>query len=266
MHSLSAFADAARALRPRIAVVLGSGWGVLAERCRVERAVSYLDVPDLASPSVPGHGGRILLGSWNDQAVLVFSGRLHFYEGHAWRTVCQPLHLAQALGVEIVVLTNAAGGIRPDLVPGSLMILRGHLSFVGADSWKRLIEDGGHGVVTAPYCPRLREALREAGRDAGVPLASGVYAQVTGPCYETPAEIRALRTCGADAVGMSTGKESEAAYALGLRCVSLSCITNAAAGISSQPIQHEHVTEQAQARAEALCAVLERFLHASADG
>ncbi|MFO0964218.1 MAG: purine-nucleoside phosphorylase [Gemmataceae bacterium] len=259
--SLLDLTDAARSLRPRVAIVLGSGWGMLSERCAIRRELAYLDVPDLGATAVPGHGGRILLGAWADQPVLIFSGRLHFYEGHLWRTVCQPVHIAHHLGVEIIVLTNAAGGIRADLRPGSLMALEGHLSFIGRDCWRPFVAADGFPAVREPYCPRLRAALVNTGRDIGVPVTTGVYAQMTGPSYETPAEIRALRQCGADAVGMSTGKESEAAHTLGLRCVGLSCITNCAAGLAEGTISHEEVTATAKAHAERLAAVLERFLH-----
>lgn len=247
-----------REYRPRIALILGSGWGELTKRCQTELELSYLEIPELGPTGVPGHSGKVVLGTWSDQPVIFFSGRLHYYEGHPWRKVLQPVHIAQYLGAELLILTNAAGGIRPDLRPGSLMALTGHLSWIGEQSWKAFA--GPYPIVAAPYAPELRQEMARAAAAVGVPLAQGVYAQVTGPCYETPSEVRALRACGADAVGMSTGKEGEAALSLGMRCVALSCITNAAAGMSDGPIHHEEVTEVAGQKTDALCAVIGEFV------
>src|SRR5581483_253535 len=178
------------------------------ERLRRAAELPFRDVPGLhAGASVAGHRGSVLLGEWAGQPVLVFAGRLHRYEGHPWATVVRPVPIARALGAEILVATNAAGGIRDDLAPGSLMALRGHLDCTEPGWWR-------HAEQPSPYTPRLRELLEAAAGRQGFALPTGVYAQLTGPCYETPAEIRALRTCGADAVGMSTAREIEAAAAL----------------------------------------------------
>lgn len=246
--------------RPRIALILGSGWGELTRRCQVDLELSYLEIPEFGAPTVPGHCGKVVLGQWADQPIILFSGRLHFYEGHPWRKVLQPVHIAHYLGADILVLTNAAGGIRPDLRAGSLMALTGHLSWVGPKAWKSLADGEAASLADSPYCPQLRHELLQSAVAVGVSMTHGVYAQVSGPCYETPAEVRALRAGGADAVGMSTGKESEAAQALGMRCVALSCITNAAAGLADGPIHHEEVTQVAGQKTEALCAVITEFV------
>lgn len=244
--------------RPKVALVLGSGWGEISRACRVEQELSYLQMPSLGATGVPGHEGRVLIGRWAEHPVIIFSGRLHHYEGHPHRKVWQIVHIADRLGAETVFMTNAAGGIRADLSPGSLMALSAHISWVGKDAWRAFAEAP---ATRQAYCPRLREHLMKAAAAVGVPLAEGVYAQVTGPCYETPAEIRALRACGADAVGMSTGKECEVAHAMGMSCVGLSCITNAAAGLSSAPIHHDEVTTVARSKADAMCALIEEFLN-----
>lgn len=257
MENLDKLRQFCKVHQPRIALILGSGWGDLVRHCSVDVELSYLDVPGLNATTVPGHSGKIVLGHWNDAPVILFAGRLHYYEGHPWRRVLEPVQIARHLGAETLILTNAAGGIRADLRAGSLMALTGHLSWVGARAWEAFTRDpAGAVVVREPYCPRLRGALLDAAASLGIAMSTGVYAQVTGPCYETPAEVRALRACGADAVGMSTGRESEAARKLGMRCIGLSCITNAAAGMSAGPIHHEEVTTVAGEKSAALAAVL----------
>jgi len=242
--------------QPRIALILGSGWGDLVRHCAVDMELSYLEVPGLNATTVPGHSGKIVLGRWNDEPVILFAGRLHYYEGHPWRRVLEPVQIAHYLGAETLILTNAAGGIRADLRPGSLMALTGHLSWIGARAWEAFTFDPAGAVVRDPYCPRLRRDLLDSAAALGIAMSTGVYAQVTGPCYETPAEVKALRACGADAVGMSTGREAEAALKLGMRSIGLSCITNAAAGLASGPIHHEEVTTVAGEKSATLAAVL----------
>lgn len=250
--------QAARRLPPRVALVLGSGLGGVAERLRTEAALPYCEIPGMTAPSVDGHGGRLLLGDWAGQRVLVFAGRLHRYEGHAWRRVAQPAHIAHELGAEILLLTNAAGGIRADLTPGVLMLLRDHLDATTAGWWRCLA--GLEARRPTPYSAALFARLLAAARQTGDDLAAGVYAQVTGPCYETKAEIRGLRACGADAVGMSTAREAEAAASLGMRCAALSCITNRAAGLCDGPIQHEEVLGAGAGFAERLTKLIGQFL------
>lgn len=226
-----------RERRPRIALILGSGLGNLADRLDDVVELPFGAVPEMDLPSVAGHRGDLLLGKWAGVPVLVFAGRLHYYEGHPWRTVVQPIHIAHELGASILITTNAAGGIREELRPGDLMAIRDHIDCTKEHWWRD--PDAACGVAgafatpqAACYSPRLLDLLQ---------LPTGVFAQLTGPCYETPAEIRALRACGVDAVGMSTAREIETGRALGMECAAIACITNRAAGLGGGPISHEEV-------------------------
>ena len=249
------FVTAARRLKPRIAVVLGSGLGELADRLTDDRALPFDAVPGLASPSVVGHHGVLHLGRWAGRPVIVFAGRLHYYEGHPWSRVVRPVHVARELGAEMLLITNAAGGICADLGPGDLMAITAHIAWTDPTAWRQC------GTwVSNGYSPRLVELLREAAERAGFALQTGTYAQVTGPTYETLAEIRALRAIGADAVGMSTAPEIDAAVALGMECAAVSCITNKAAGLAAGPIQHEDVLTAAATQRERLSRLIEAFL------
>ncbi|MBM3996827.1 MAG: purine-nucleoside phosphorylase [Planctomycetes bacterium] len=215
---------------PRIAMILGSGLGDLADRLDEVVELPFGSIAGLMSPSVPGHRGVLLLGNWAGVPVLAFAGRLHFYEGHPWRTVVHPVHVAHHLEASVLITTNAAGGIRDDLEPGDLMAIRAHLDCTRERWWR----EGAPGVVSTFHSPRLLEMVQ---------LPTGVYAQLTGPSYETPAEIRALRACGADAVGMSTAREIQAGFGLGMECAAISCITNKAAGMGGGPISHQDVID-----------------------
>jgi purine-nucleoside phosphorylase len=251
---LDDFTAVVRAMRPTIAVVLGSGQSNVLDRLREELAVDFVDVPDLAPPTVAGHSGRIVVGHLDGRPLLVFQGRTHFYEGHPWEKVAAPIRFAARLGIQTLLLTNAAGGIHPSLGPGSMMIVYDHLFWQRPGSWK------GPGPIVcgciaadrpSSYSPRLIDALHNAGRAVGEELIDGVYAAVTGPCYETPAEIRALQKCGADAVGMSTAHEVETGARLGLECAALSAITNRGAGLTEQTLDHHdvlHVMSQLRER------------------
>ncbi len=239
---ITEFADLQQIVRdrpPRVALILGSGLSDIADRLEDAVELPFGNVPGMETSGVAGHRGVLLLGQWSNVPVLVFAGRLHYYEGHAWRRVVQPVHIVHELGASILVATNAAGGIRDDLQPGDLMALSGHLDGTRENWWRAacglaLAESRAAAKPQAAYSPRLLDLL---------PLPRGIYAQLTGPSYETPAEIRALRTMGADAVGMSTGREIEAGFALGMECAAISCITNKAAGLSEGAIHHGEVLE-----------------------
>jgi purine-nucleoside phosphorylase len=258
--SYAALQQAARAAPPAVAVVLGSGAGVVADRVRVTASVPFAEVPGLGTTSVAGHRGRLALGDWAGRRVLVFEGRLHFYEGHSWSSVVEPIRLAHALGARVLLATNAAGGIHPALGPGSLMALRDHVLWNVPRPWLH----PGPGALgpprPSPYAPRLRQALAEASRKLGIELHEGIYASVTGPCYETSAEIRALLAWGADAVGMSTAREVEAAVALGMECAAVSCITNQAAGLSAATLDHNEVLAIAATQTGRVAQLIEEFL------
>jgi purine-nucleoside phosphorylase len=255
-------AKAAQFFPPLAAIVLGSGTNVVGDRVTVLHSTPFADVPNLGSTSVGGHRGRLTLGDWAGRRVLVFEGRLHYYEGHSWEAVVRPVQVARELGARVFLATNAAGGIHPTLEPGSLMPIRDHILWNVPRAWTH----PGPGALgpqrPSPYSTRLVEILIEAGRALGMELLAGVYASLTGPCYETPAEIRALRTWGADAVGMSTAREIEAAAALGMECAGLSCITNKAAGLSAGPLDHKEVLANAAAQTERVAGLLEGFLSA----
>jgi purine-nucleoside phosphorylase len=254
--SLSALAE----MRPCVAIVLGSGLGGIARRLSEPRSVPFVEVPGLAAASALGHSGRLAVGKWAGLSVLVFQGRLHYYEGHTWPSVVFPVHVAAALGVRVLLLTNAAGGIHESLAPGSFMAVRDHIEWTRPYCWRQPGPGGLGSMRSSPYTAGLLSALQKAARAVGIGLQQGVYAAVTGPNYETPAEIRALRTWGADAVGMSTTREAEVAAALGLECAAVSCITNRAAGLGDGRIHPYDVLTTAGSRCEALSDLIEAFL------
>ena len=230
---------------PSGGMILGSGWSDVAEAFDIVDQLNYAEIPGLGATGVVGHAGRLLRVDRNGQELLIFQGRRHYYEGVGWTPIAIPVYILKKLGVKQVMLTNAAGGIRKDLAPGSLMVLSDHINNMGAHP---LI--GPHHDVWGPrfpdqstlYAPELQEAFVRAAATVGVPITKGVYLASTGPTYETPAEIVAQRTLGADAAGMSTVPEAMLANAAGLRVAGLSCITNWAAGILDQPLTHEEVT------------------------
>jgi purine-nucleoside phosphorylase len=254
---------------PQIALVLGSGLGDLAERLDDAVELPFASIAGMDAPSIAGHRGVLLLGTWVNVSVLVFAGRLHCYEGHPWRSVVQPIRIARELGAAILVTTNAAGGIRNDLRPGDLMAIRAHLDCTRQNWWREgllgqtfVSAEASGGQLRLPqgkksYSPRLLDLLQ---------LPTGVYAQLTGPCYETPAEIRALRACGADAVGMSTAREIQTAHDLGMECAAISCITNMAAGLGSGPVKHEEVLAAGRGVKEKMVSLLERFIQRVSEG
>lgn len=240
--------------RPPIAFVLGSGMGPIQDRMTPQVSVGFSELPDMVAPTVAGHGGALTLGQWVGQPVLIFSGRLHYYEGHAWSRVVRPMEILAELKTRAVILTNAAGGINMAMKPGSLMTLTNHLEWNSPDHWKTETQR------SSPYSSQLIEQLTNASKRSGVELNRGIYAVVTGPCYETPAEIRALKTLGADAVGMSTAREAKRCAELGLPVAAISCIANLAAGLSATPLSHHEVLEAVAASAERLGRLLEAFV------
>lgn len=252
MTPFAAFARAAAALAPQTAVVLGSGLGGAARAFAERASVGFGDVPGLVPPTVHGHGGRLAVGEWAGAPALLFLGRLHFYEGHSWHTATGLVRAAADLGATRIVLTNAAGGIHPALNPGDLMALRGHLKLLDGASWRALVSDTAwralavDTAVSQPYSARLLDEMHAHERAAGRELLAGVYAALTGPSYETPAEIRALARCRADAVGMSTAMEAEEAARLGLEVAAVSCITNKAAGLGGATLDHAEVLTNAK--------------------
>ena len=250
-------------LVPRLGIVLGSGLGGLAEALEHPVAIPFADLPGWPAATAPGHVGRLLLGSLEGVPVVLLQGRLHLYEGNSAGVVVQPVLLMGALGARIVVLTNAAGGVNPVYVAGTLMVIRDHINLTGLNP---LIGQNADDVgqrftdLTDAWSPRLRAALHEAGRVEAVELAEGVYVGLTGPTYETVAEVRMLRLLGADAVGMSTVLEAIAARWAGLEVAGVSLVTNPGAGYTPAPISHEDVLVAGAEAGPRLARVLRRFV------
>src|SRR3954462_13990852 len=233
-----------------VAIVLGSGLGALAEALDDRRALPFESLPGLPRATVQGHRGRLVYGTLAQVPVLALQGRLHAYEGHDAATVAFPARVLGVLGARALVVTNAAGGCNPSFAPGDLMRIGDHLNLTGRNPLLGPNEERlgpRFPDLTHAYDPRLATALEEAARAAGQALRAGVYAQLNGPSYETPAEVRMARALGADAVGMSTVPEVIVAAHMGLPLAGISCITNLAAGISQHPLTHEEVMEVARA-------------------
>jgi purine-nucleoside phosphorylase len=247
-----AFVKICRQHRPRLCMVLGSGMGQAADAWGRTASIKFVDIPGLVGSSVQGHRGQLSLAIVAGKPVLVFEGRLHFYEGHPWECVTEPARIASRLGVEMMLHTNAAGGIAEPLTPGSLMALSDHLDLT------RGFPQGP--VSPPPYSKRLLALLTRAAKSSGITLHQGVYASVTGPSYETKAEIRAFMALGADTVGMSTTREVQAGGELGLECAAVSCITNRATGLSDKTLTHEEVLETANRQIQMLVKLIEAFV------
>jgi purine-nucleoside phosphorylase len=250
--------------RPLLGIVLGSGLAAFAENLESAQSFAFGDLPHFSTPRVAGHPGKFWLGVRGSVPLAVLQGRLHLYEGCSPNQVVFGIRVLRALGVRGVLLTNAAGGIRDDLARGTLMKIADHLNLSG-HSPLRGENDGRMGVrfpdLSHVYDSALAQAMDAAAIEAGLPaLASGVYAQVLGPAFETPAEVRMLRTLGADAVGMSTVLEAIAARHAGLRVAGLSFIANRAAGLGTRRIDHDAVTAAVQAGVTPFVALLDRFV------
>jgi purine-nucleoside phosphorylase len=230
-------------LRPTLALVLGSGFNHVLHSLDVDAEIPYAKLPGFPKPGVAGHDGRLVAGTLGGTPVLVLSGRAHFYEGHPMERVTFAVRALAACGVRDLLLTNAAGGINPKFRAGDFMVLTDHVNFMGENPLR-----GGPNFVdmTTVYDTKLSGLLLNAARAAKAKLRRGVYLAVSGPSYETPAEVRAFARLGADAVGMSTVPEAIVARHCGLRVAAMSCITNLAAGISRSPLSHDEVLETAE--------------------
>jgi purine-nucleoside phosphorylase len=249
-------------VRPRVGIVLGSGLGGFADELAGLTRLPYAEIPEMPRSAVAGHAGNLCLGSVSGVPVACLQGRAHVYEGHSQSRAVFGVRVLAELGCRVVLLTNAAGGIHPSFVPGDLMLVTDHLNLMGDNPLR------GPNFGDGPRFPDLTEAYdrallalaREAARAAGVTLHEGVYAALLGPSYETPAEIRMLRGLGADAVGMSTVPEVIALRQLGVSVGAISCITNLAAGISAQPLDHREVEATARSARTAFTDVLSRWV------
>jgi len=248
---------------PEIGIVLGSGLGGLADDLEDAVAIPFAELPGWPAATAPGHVGRLLLGRLGGRAVVMLQGRFHLYEGNDPGLVVQPMLLFRALGARVVVLTNAAGGLDPSFGPGTLMIMRDHINLTGrnpligpnADELGPRFPD-----MTEAWSPRLRAGLHAAAATEGVEMREGIYVGLTGPTYETPAEVRMLAALGGDAVGMSTVLECIAARWVGLEVCGVSLVTNAGAGYTGAPLTHEEVLEAGASAGPRLANVIRRFI------
>ncbi len=247
---------------PELALILGSGFQKMFDESEVLKAIEFHELPGFPALRVKGHPGRLLLVKISEIPVLVFSGRAHYYEGHTIETVTFPIRVMAGAGVKQIVLTNAAGGINRDFRPGDFMLLADHINFTGINPLRGFsVEDGRCFVdLSETYSKRLRRELFVAAKRIGLGVREGVYLGVSGPTYETPAEIRAFRKLGADAVGMSTISEVIMARYSGIEVAAISCITNFAAGMQGRNrLSHEEVLKQGWESAAAAGAWLREF-------
>ncbi len=244
--------------KPRVAVVLGSGLGALANCVSDAMRVPYADIPGFPAATTTGHGGELVVGRLEDAYVILQSGRFHLYEGYDPETVVLPVRLLAELGAEYLIVTNAAGGLNPVFGRPCLMLIADHINYMWRNPLTGPVAKGEHRWpdLNVAYDQDLRELARKAALNAGITLHEGVYAGVLGPNYETPAEIRMLRRLGADAVGMSTVPEVITARARGMRVLGISSITNAGAGLGGGKLSHQEVLEGANKVSAQLEAVL----------
>lgn len=250
-EKLAGCLDSVRArtdFKPEVALILGSGLGDYADEIQIEQTIDYTDIKGFPSSTVAGHKGRFVFGRVQNVPVVIMQGRVHYYEGYPMSDVVLPTRLMGLMGARKLILTNAAGGVNPDFQPGCFMMLTDHIA-VGVPS--PLI--GPNLAVLGPRFPdmsevyslRMQAVIREEAEKLHIPLREGVYVQLTGPAYETPAEVRLCLAWGGDAVGMSTACEAVAARHMGMEICGISCITNMAAGMSNRPLDHKEVQETA---------------------
>lgn len=228
---------------PAAAIVLGSGLGGLARRISNAVRIPYTDIPGFAASSVAGHEGALIHGTLGLREVVALAGRFHVYEGHSSSHSAVPIRVAHALGAPVLIVSNAAGGVRRTFLPGQLMLIRDHIALMFGNPLMGPQREGDTRFpdMSSPYDEGLCRIIRQVAVEQGIGLEDGVYCGLTGPAYETPAEVRMLERMGADAVGMSTVAEVMVARAMGMRVAGISCITNPAAGLALAPIHHDDV-------------------------
>ena len=234
--------------KPRVALVLGSGLGNYGEQIKISQVLDYHEIEGFPVSTVPGHKGRFLFGYVDDVPVVAMQGRVHYYEGYPMTDVVLPIRLMKLLGAGILFLTNAAGGVNPEFSAGDFMLIKDQIaSFVPSPLIGANLEELGPRFcdMSEVYDKDLQEIIRKTAKDLGIPLQEGVYIQLTGPNFETQAEVKMCRTLGADAVGMSTACEGIAANHMGMKICGISCISNLACGLTDQPLSHQEVQETA---------------------
>lgn len=248
---------------PEIGLILGSGLGDYAEQITDPVVIPYGELPEFPVSTVAGHAGQFVLGTCMGKKVIAMQGRVHYYEGYSQRMITLPVRIMKSLGVKKMVLTNAAGGVNRDFEPGTLMIIRDHINFSGGNPLigTNRDEDGPRFPdMTTVYASEFRNSLKAAARKKGIKLEEGVYMMLSGPCYETPSEVRMAEILGADAVGMSTVPEAVICSHCGIPVLGISCITNFGAGILDQPLNHEEVVETASRVKKTFVEVLDTIL------
>ena len=247
---------------PVAGIVLGSGLGGLSRRMKDVSAIPYRDIPGFAEPAVSGHRGELVHGTLGGREVVALAGRFHVYEGHPASDAAFPVRVLHALGARVLIVSNAAGGVRRTFAPGQLVVIEDHVNLAFLNPLVGPVVDGDTRFpdMSDPYDRELRRTVHEIARAQNVVLEDGVYGWLTGPSYETPAEVRMLERFGVDMVGMSTVPEVIVARALGMRVLGISCVTNAAAGLSSTPIDHQHVLEATAGAASAFERLIEAFV------
>jgi len=262
-ESAAAFLRLQTALRPRIGLVLGSGLGGFADELTGSVKIPYSQIPGFSSSTAIGHAGRLVIGEAGDIPLAAMQGRVHLYEGYSPKQVTFPIRVFGSMGIRAVILTNAAGGINREYKQGALVALTDHINLQGQNPLAGANDDRfgpRFPDMSRAYCNDYREIALHAARRLGKPLHQGVYAALLGPNYETPAEIRYLRSIGADLVGMSTVPEVIVARHMGIKVLAISCVTNMAAGILDQPINHEEVLETTARVREDFVALLRAVL------
>ena len=236
-------------INPTIGLILGSGLGILADEIEDAVIIDYKDIPNFPVSTVEGHAGQLVIGKLMEKPVIALKGRLHYYEGYAMDEITFPIRVMTALGVKQIIITNAAGGINRDFTPGDFMIIRDHINF-GFDNPLIGFDDDNRGTrfidMSGAYNEDLIVLAKKAAEENNIDVHEGVYVFLTGPTYETPAEIKMLDILGADAVGMSVVPEVIAAIHGGAKILGISCITNMACGISDKPLSHDEVIKTAQ--------------------
>lgn len=249
--------------QPKIAIVLGSGLGPLVDDITNSIEIDYKDIPGFPVSTVEGHAGKLVCGEISGKSIIAMKGRFHYYEGYDVSQVVIPIRIFKLLGIDQLLVTNAAGGINKSFKPGDLMIIRDHISFF-APSPLRGKNFDEFGVrfpdMSEAYSKDLRELLKKASEEVGIKMQEGVYAFTKGPMYETPSEIKALSILGADAVGMSTVPEVITARHAGMKVMGISCITNMAAGILDQPLNHEEVMQTAKQAEKNFTSVVKKVI------
>lgn len=235
-------------IKPKLGLILGSGLGFFADTLYSKHSLSYNNIPGFSISTIAGHKGNLVFGELHDKQIVAMQGRMHYYEGHCIKRVTFPVRLMKRLGVESIIVTNASGGVNKSFKVGDLMLITDHINFMGTnpcigpkekDAQNRFFD------MTEAYDKVYSNKAKQVAQVLGIELKEGVYVANTGPSYETPAEIRMIRTIGGDAVGMSTVPEVIVARELGIRVCGISCITNMAAGVSDTKLSHEEVTETA---------------------